>query len=252
MMTGIGGHQSATSATDEWLTPPDLLAQLGDFDLDPCAPVDRLWDTARDHMTIAEDGTRRAWDGRVWFNPPYSEPHLSRFMARMQQHNCGLGLLFARTETAWFQRFVWPTAAALLAFDGRLHFHYGIDWYHPKTGELLGRRGERARANAGGPHVLIAYGMDEADRLAELPPELGRFVPLIVRRSVAALSVPQTWRALLAAIMRERGPMRLDELYRAVSRHAKTAGRRHWREQIRKVLQAGPFERTAPGEWRLT
>lgn len=252
-MKGIGGHQSATAATDEWLTPPDLIEQCGgpdSFDLDPCAPVDRLWNTARDHLTIRENGLARSWSGRTWFNPPYSEPHLSRFLAMMQRHNNGLGLLFARTETEWFHRYVLPSAAALLLFKGRLHFHYGVDWFD-KDGKLVARRGERAKANAGGPHVLIAYGMDEAERVAELT-HLGRFVPLLIPRAVAALAIPQTWPELLRAILRDRGPMRLDELYSAVARHSKAAGRRHWREQIRKVLQCGPFERTAPGEWRLT
>ena len=34
---------------EEWLTPPDLVQLLGPFDLDPCAPVRRPWDTAAKH-----------------------------------------------------------------------------------------------------------------------------------------------------------------------------------------------------------
>ena len=38
-MKGIGGHQSARMKTDEWLTPPSIIRSLGEFDLDPCAPL---------------------------------------------------------------------------------------------------------------------------------------------------------------------------------------------------------------------
>jgi hypothetical protein len=36
---------------DEWLTPQFIVQALGAFDLDPCAPVNRPWDTARTHYT---------------------------------------------------------------------------------------------------------------------------------------------------------------------------------------------------------
>jgi hypothetical protein len=42
----LSGHQSAKMKSDEWLTPPGILKALGQFDLDPCAPVNRPWDTA--------------------------------------------------------------------------------------------------------------------------------------------------------------------------------------------------------------
>lgn len=49
---GIGGHhRPGRGATDEWLTPPDMILSLGSFDLDPCAPVTRPWPTAQQHLT---------------------------------------------------------------------------------------------------------------------------------------------------------------------------------------------------------
>jgi hypothetical protein len=41
MGLALSGHQSARMKNDEWLTPPEILAKLGEFDLDPCAPVVR-------------------------------------------------------------------------------------------------------------------------------------------------------------------------------------------------------------------
>ena len=52
----IGSHQSANMKTDEWLTPPEIIKALGPFDLDPCSPINRPWDTARKHYTIENNG----------------------------------------------------------------------------------------------------------------------------------------------------------------------------------------------------
>lgn len=62
-----------TENNDEWLTPPELVRSLGQFDLDPCAPVDRPWDTAGHHYTKLDAGLESFWYGRVWLNPPYGK-----------------------------------------------------------------------------------------------------------------------------------------------------------------------------------
>jgi hypothetical protein len=56
---------------DEWLTPPEIIKSLGEFDLDPCSPLIRPWDTARKHYTVIDNGLLMPWEGRVWLNPPY-------------------------------------------------------------------------------------------------------------------------------------------------------------------------------------
>ena len=42
----------APGKKDEWLTPPGILNRLGEFDLDPCTPIDRPWDTAKLHYNV--------------------------------------------------------------------------------------------------------------------------------------------------------------------------------------------------------
>ena len=172
---GIGGHQRGFEGrTDEWLTPPDILKALGEFDLDPCAPVNRPWDMAKKHYTIEDDGLSKIWQGRVWLNPPYGQ-ETSRWLERMAEHEDGIALIFARTETDMFFRWVWESANAVLFLRGRLHFHT-VD-------------GVRAKANAGGPSVLIAYGFRNALELraANLP---GQFVPLFPCDSRATQYLP--------------------------------------------------------------
>lgn len=160
---GIGGHQRAYQGkTDEWLTPPDLLAKLGPFDLDPCSPINRPWPTAAEHYTVEDNGLMKPWRGTVYTNPPYG-PETGKWLARLADHGNGIALIFARTETEMFHRWGWERADAMLFLRGRLHFHYVT--------------GERAKANAGGPSVLLAYGKEMAERLRTCGIE-GHYVPL--------------------------------------------------------------------------
>ena len=162
---GMGGHQSPVGDTEVWLTPPDILAALGSFDLDPCAaPEPRPWATADRHIVRAQDGLTQPWHGRVWLNPPYGGPAIiGPWMRRMADHGQGIALIFARTETAVFFETVWSRASALLFLRGRLHFH------RPD--------GTRADHNSGAPSVLIAYGTLDRMTLGQCD-RAGQFVDL--------------------------------------------------------------------------
>lgn len=162
MKSGIGSHQSASMKNDEWLTPPALVKALGEFDLDPCSPIVRPWDTAKKHYSVLDDGLSQPWEGRVWLNPPYGQES-GKWLERLARHGRGTAMIFARTETALFFDWVWPKASALLFVRGRVHFHF-VD-------------GRRAEANGGAPSVLIAYGDDDANQLEASRIE-GAFVPL--------------------------------------------------------------------------
>lgn len=131
-----GGH-------DEWLTPPDILAPLGRFDLDPCAPVVRPWETAAQHFTIEDNGLMQPWVGRVWCNPPFGREAI-HWLRKLAVHSNGIALIPARTETVMFYETVWQVADAVLFIKGRPHFHT-VD-------------GKRAPFNSGAPICLVAYG----------------------------------------------------------------------------------------------
>lgn len=116
--TGAAGSEATTH---DWLTPPEILAALGEFDLDPCASQYQPWRTAREQFTILDDGLAREWAGRVWCNPPYG-PHAAHWLERCAAHGDAIALVFARTETAAFHEHVWPKADAILFLRGRLQF----------------------------------------------------------------------------------------------------------------------------------
>ena len=145
----MGGHQSSVMLSDEWLTPPRIIAALGGpeaFDLDPCAaPEPRPWPTARRHIIRAEDGLAQPWAGTVWLNPPYGRKStIGPWMRRLVEHGDGIALIFARTETEVFFETVWRAADAVLFLEGRLFF------FRPD--------GTEAEHNGGAPSVLCAYG----------------------------------------------------------------------------------------------
>ncbi len=150
MRKGIGSHQSANMGKDEWLTPPWIINALGRFDLDPCSPVRRPWATADTHYTVVDNGLDMEWSGRVWCNPPYGL-EAAQWLAKLSVHNNGVALIFARTETKMFFDYVWEKAGAVLFLSGRLHFHHV--------------NGDRAKANAGAPSVLVAYGENNISAL---------------------------------------------------------------------------------------
>lgn len=151
---GIGSHTKPNrGSNDLWLTPPPVLYALGTFDLDPCAcPEPRPWATANTHVALPDDGLLRQWEGRVWCNPPYG-PETGHWLQRMALHGHGTALIFARTETEHWQKWIWAKASAVLFIYGRLYFHLPD--------------GTRGSANAGGPSALVAYGKSDADRLRD-------------------------------------------------------------------------------------
>ncbi len=153
MTQGIGSHTAAhQGASDSWITPRVIIDELGPFDLDPCRCDPQPWPCATEGYSLPDDGLLLPWEGRVWLNPPYG-PKTGLWLKRLAEHGRGTALIFARTETQMFVRWVWGHAMALLFLFGRLHFH------HPD--------GRKAKGNSGGPSVLVAYGREDAMRLRE-------------------------------------------------------------------------------------
>lgn len=147
---GIGSHQSQKMLKDEWLTPPEIIKALGEFDLDPCSPIDRPWNTAKKHHTFLDNGLMQNWEGRVWMNPPYGKDTLY-WLNKLSGHGNGIALIFARTETSTFFSEVWNKADSILFIKGRLTF-YNVD-------------GTPADHNGGAPSCLVAYGKNNTDAI---------------------------------------------------------------------------------------
>lgn len=145
----------------EWLTPPELVVKLGEFDLDPCSPINPPFLHAKNNFTINDNGLIKDWFGRVYLNPPYGRG-MELWMEKLKNHGNGIALIFARTETKCFFEHVWNDADAILFVKGRIRF------YHV-TGIQAG--------TPGAPSVFIAYGKRNAEILMNSGIE-GRFIKL--------------------------------------------------------------------------
>jgi len=181
-----------------------------------------------------ECGLGFPWWGRVWLNPPYTVAEIRRWLARLAAHNRGTALIFARTETDAFQRYVWGAATGLLFLAGRLHFHHAD--------------GARATENGGAPNVLCAYGQDDLDRLAaaDLP---GAFVPLRFARFAVVAGLDLSWAQIMREwVRRQPGPVSVGDAYRFFARHPKASGNPNWRAKVRQKL-AQVAERVGPNQY---
>ena len=159
----MGSHQNSTIKTNDWLTPPFVIEALGPFDLDPCAaPEPRPWSTAVRHLVREDDGLSMPWQDRVWLNPPYGR-EAAAWLEKLAEHGNGVALMFARTETDMFFRWVWDRADAVLFLRGRLRFHH--------------LNGRRAKHTGGAPSCLAAYGQSNARALMNCGLK-GHYVPL--------------------------------------------------------------------------
>ena len=135
--------------TIEWLTPPELVKKLGEFDLDPCCPVNPPFVHAKTNYSIKDDGLNKKWFGRVFCNPPYDK-NLNLWLMKLKQHGNGIAILFARTETKLFFENIWNDADGILFIKGRIKFY-----------QVSGKEG----GTSGAPSVLVAYGKKNAQLL---------------------------------------------------------------------------------------
>lgn len=139
--------EKSINSTDEWYTPKEIIDSLGEFDLDPCAPLFPLWNTAKVMYNKNDDGLTKEWKGRVWLNPPYSRPLIELFVKKMAEHNNGIALLYNRCDSKMFQDVIFETATAMLFMRNRIKF------FRPD-----GTRG----GSPGCGSILIAFGQDNA------------------------------------------------------------------------------------------
>lgn len=235
---GMGSHQQSIGVNQEWLTPPEIISSLGEFDLDPCAPVVRPWPTAKHHYTIEDDGLKQPWPEhwRVFLNPPYDRRVIGEWLKKMALHGNGISLIFARSDTKVFQQWIFGYASSILFMEGRITFH--------KVS------GEKGNFSGGAPSVLVAYGERNCQALSEsgikgahLPVNS---VPIII------VGVSPSWRSVVKiAVRRHNGEADLSAVYEMVAQIApdKIGSNPNWKAKIRQMLQYH-FVKIAKGKYK--
>jgi phage N-6-adenine-methyltransferase len=124
--------RTAFTGKCEWYTPVEHIALarqvLGEIDLDPAScefAQGRV--RARRYYTIEDDGLAQPWEGRIWCNPPYSQPEVVQFVeklvASVRSGTVTEAIMLTNnyTDTAWFHHA--ESACAAICFTrGRIRF----------------------------------------------------------------------------------------------------------------------------------
>lgn len=130
-----GKHVRGTFGTgeNEWYTPQEYVEAarktLGHFDLDPASSEHANTHHVRalNFYTKDDNGLARDWFGRVWMNPPYSQPLITQFCEKLRaSYQSGdvmqaIALTHNYSDTGWFHHLA-AVSSALCFTKGRVRF----------------------------------------------------------------------------------------------------------------------------------
>ena len=115
------GMEQTQTTSDDYYTPKWIFDALGlHFDLDVASPPHPTNVPCDRYYTQADDGLASPWYGRVWMNPPFSNP--TPWVQKWLQHGCGIALLPMAKGCRWLYD-LWNSDAKLTV-TRRIEFHH--------------------------------------------------------------------------------------------------------------------------------
>ena len=129
----VKAHVAHNSGNNEWYTPPKFIeaarVAMGGIDCDPASSeIANQTVKAPTFYTAETNGLDQEWSGRVWLNPPYSQPLIRHFCEAVADRFMGGEISAAcvlvnnGTETAWFQYMLTNGASAVCFPRSRIRF----------------------------------------------------------------------------------------------------------------------------------
>jgi phage N-6-adenine-methyltransferase len=152
-------HRALGTGETEWYTPREFIDAacdvLGNIDLDPASSeIAQGTVRAAAYFTIDDDGLTKEWRGRVWLNPPYTQPEIADFIAKLiAEHHAGhvteaIMLTHNYSDTEWFHQAL-QAARAFCLTRGRIRFEdAGGELAAPTQGQCFFYFGDRGDAFA--------------------------------------------------------------------------------------------------------
>ena len=125
-------HRAQGTGENEWYTPAKYIEAarkvLGTIELDPASSsVAQATVKAGRFFTREDNGLTQDWFGKVWLNPPYSQPEIWEFCKKLVDE-CVAGnvteailLTHNYTDTSWFH-YAESIATAICFTRGRIAF----------------------------------------------------------------------------------------------------------------------------------
>lgn len=126
-------HRAQGTGDNEWYTPIEYIdaarSVLGIIDLDPASsPIANEIVKAKLFYTKEDNGLSKEWHGKIWLNPPYSQPHIVNFVYHLvneiQSEHVYEAILLTHnyTDTKWFHHAA-ANASGMCFTKGRIRFH---------------------------------------------------------------------------------------------------------------------------------
>lgn len=152
MWGNAGNQRTLGTGENEWYTPKEYIEAVrdvfGTIDLDPAssAAAQKIV-PAKKYFSKKDNGLGQEWRGRVWLNPPYSQPDIAHFVAKLLGEieagrvTAAIMLTHNNTDTAWFHdaaaradavcftkgrvKFESPEGDIAAATNGQTFFYFG-------------------------------------------------------------------------------------------------------------------------------
>lgn len=123
--------RTSFTGENEWYTPEQYIDAVkevfgGIIDLDPASNEEaQKAIKAKKFYSIDDDGLKNQWRGKVWLNPPYSQPLIMQFMQKVfdESENFDECIVLTNnyTDTRWFH--LAESHCSLICFTkGRIKF----------------------------------------------------------------------------------------------------------------------------------